>query len=113
MGELDKLIEERYITTTQASKIWGIHKDTINRWCRSGYIGAKIGGRYIVDKIDLESISKKRGNPNFHDKEYQDNFARQRRDDRISSQEAAEALDSRVKDTEPVTGGIMMGRKRR
>ena len=111
MGALDQLISDRYVSTKEASDITGIDQASITRWCRSKFFGAKVGGRYIIDRNDLDQFVKKRGNPNFHKPEYQNELARKRRDTRISLQEAADKLYEVCNEPEP--GQIMMGRKRR
>lgn len=117
MGALDNLIADRYVSTKEASAISGIDQASITRWCRSKFFGAKVGGRYIIDRNDLDQFVKKRGNPNFHKPEYQTELARKRRDTRISSQEADEKLNEVACDKpkaacdKPKFGGIMMGRK--
>lgn len=117
MGALDQLIADRYVSTKEASDITGIDQASITRWCRSKFFGAKVGGRYIIDRNDLDQFVKKRGNPNFHKPEYQNELARKRRDTRISSQEAADKIYEACNKPEPLhkteLGQIMMGRKRR
>ena len=117
MGELDKLIEERYISQKEAADICGVAAQSLSKWCREGYMGAKVGGRYIIDRKDLDQFVKTRGNPNFKSDAYQQKLATDRRNKRISSQEAEEALQRAAEaPQEPVeekAGGIMMGRRRR
>jgi len=115
MGELDKLVEERYLSPTQAAAICGVETNALRRWCKDGYMGAKVGNRYIIDRNDLDQFVKSKGNPNFKLQSYQDAMARERRDNRITSSEAQEALDKAAnmpqETVEDQTGGIMMGRK--
>ena len=118
MSELDNTVSERYVSTKEASAICGIDQASITRWCRSKFFGAKVGGRYIIDRLDLDMIVKKRGNPNFHKPEYQNELARKRRDSRISAKELADKLQVACDNAEgacdnAAMGGIMMGRKTR
>jgi len=117
MGELDNTVSERYVSTKEAAAICGIDQASITRWCRSKFFGAKVGGRYIIDRHDLDAIVKKRGNPNFHKPEYQNELARKRRDSRITAQELADKIKVACDNAEVASdnaghGGIMMGRKR-
>ena len=116
MGKLDKLFEDRSISTKAAANILGSSQSLISKWCNDGFLGAKVGGRYYVDRKDLDAFTKKRGNPNFQNSEYQEQLAVKRRDHRISSQEAEKALETPPEapagKMSVTTGGIMMGRKR-
>tara|TARA_R100001143_G_C3323507_1_gene115920 strand:- start:53 stop:412 length:360 start_codon:yes stop_codon:yes gene_type:complete len=116
VGKLDKLFEDRYISTKEAANILGISQTLLSKWCTEGFLGAKVGGRFYVDRKDLDTFTKKRGNPNFQNSDYQEELSRKRRDSRISSQEAEKALETPPEapagKMSVRTGGIMMGRRR-
>ena len=95
MGKLDRLVESRFVSTAEAAKLTGIPSTQLGNWCAAGYFGAKIGNRWIIDREDLtEFVGLAAGNPNFHSAEYQEKLTKQRREQRITAQEAAEALES-------------------
>jgi len=114
MGKLDRLVESRFVSTSEAAKLTGIPSSQLCSWCAAGYFGAKVAKRWLIDREDLkEFVGLAAGNPNFHSQEYQEKLTKQRREQRITAQEAAEALESpqTPPDSKPKPS-IMMGRKR-
>lgn len=61
------ILRERHFTIDEAAELVGVHRVTIDRWCRYGLEGRKLrrfkkGGRLVILERDLEDFIESTSN---------------------------------------------------
>jgi excisionase family DNA binding protein len=56
------------LTPIEAAAELGLSLSRVHKLCRSGRLGFSVGGRYVIDRVELDlfkQIPRPVGNPNF------------------------------------------------